>query len=448
MLPATKSQSRFFTNFFSSSFSQRFRHQIAAPRDSFKVYSNESGEITMSNDLHAINPRVASVKPSKTMALTDLASSLKDQGVDIIGLAAGEPDFDTPEPIINAGIEALQKGVTRYTPNAGVPALRRAICDKLLEENHLKYSPDEIVLSNGAKQSVWQGIFAACAPGDEVLIPAPFWVSYPEMVRMAGAEPVIVSTNSSQGFLMTPEQLRASITPKSRLLILCSPSNPSGAVYSESQLEALAEVIREHPRLLVLSDEIYEYIVYNPAKHVSFASLPGMFERTLTVNGFSKAYAMTGWRLGYVAAPRPLAKACAIIQSQSTSGASSIAQHAAIAALEMGRYGGPLVHDMVTAFQQRRDYVVSRLSKMKHVKIVEPSGAFYVLPDISDVFSDPNNDIQDSDQLVKYLIEHANVAAVPGEAFGAPECIRISYAASLETLQEALDRIEKALHDL
>ena len=445
MLPITKSQSSFVTQSFST-LSHRLRKQSIAQRDSsYRVYSsNES----MGDDLYTINPRVASVKPSKTMALTDLASSLKDQGADIIGLAAGEPDFDTPEPIINAGIEALRTGVTRYTPNAGVPALRRAICDKLLEENQIEYSPDEIVLSNGAKQSVWQGILAVCSPGDEVIIPAPFWVSYPEMVRMAGAEPVIASTDSSQGFLMTPEQLKACITPKSRLLILCSPSNPSGAVYSKSQLEALADIIREHPRLLVLSDEIYEYIVYSPAKHISFASLPGMFERTLTVNGFSKAYAMTGWRLGYMAAPRQFAKACAIIQSQSTSGASSIAQHAALAALGMGRHGGALVQDMVAAFQERRDYVVSRLSKMKYVKVVEPQGAFYVLPDISDVFSDPNNTIQDSDQLVKYLIEHANVAAVPGEAFGAPECIRISYAASLDTLKEALDRIEKALQEL
>lgn len=400
-----------------------------------------------------LNPKVASVKPSKTMALTDLASSLRDQGIDIIGLAAGEPDFDTPEPIINAGIEALKTGVTRYTPNAGVPGLRKAICEKLKEENNLEYSVDEIVLSNGAKQSVWQGILAVCSPGDEVIIPAPFWVSYPEMARMAGAEPVIVGVDSSQGFLMSPEQLKAAITPKSRLLILCSPSNPSGAVYSESQLQAIADVVREHPRLIVLSDEIYEYIVYKPAKHVSFASLPGMFERTLTVNGFSKAFAMTGWRLGYMAAPRHFAKACAIIQSQSTSGASSIAQHAAKAALDMGRYGGPLVAEMVGAFQERRDYVVKRLESMRYMKIVEPQGAFYVLPDVSDIFSkgcytDDFGPIVDSDSFVKFLIEKANVATVPGEAFGAPDCIRISYAASMDTLRESLDRIERAVNTL
>ena len=297
---------------------------------------NHGGRGNKHEGVREINPRVASVKPSKTMALADLASSLKAEGVDVISLAAGEPDFDTPRPIIEAGIEALEQGITRYTPNAGVPLLKRKICEKLERENGVTYAPDEIVLSNGAKQSVWQGVLACCSPGDEVLIPAPFWVSYPEMARLAGAEPVVVETGASQGFLMTADQLRGALTEKSRLLILCSPSNPSGAVYSEKQLREIADVVREHPRLVVLSDEIYEYIVYGDTKHVSFASLPGMFERTLTVNGFSKAYAMTGWRLGYMAAPKVFAKACAVIQSQSTSGASSIAQHAAVAALDMG----------------------------------------------------------------------------------------------------------------
>ena len=400
--------------------------------------------------IHAINPRVASVKPSKTMALADLASSLKDQGVDVISLAAGEPDFDTPRPIVEAGIEALNAGFTRYTPNAGIPALKRKICEKLLEENGVRYSPDEIVLSNGAKQSVWQGVLACCSPGDEVVIPAPFWVSYPEMARLAGAEPVVVQTDSSQGFLMTAEQLRSALTEKSRLLILCSPSNPSGAVYSEEQLRAIAEVVREHPRLVVLSDEIYEYIVYGDTKHVSFASLPGMFERTLTVNGFSKAYAMTGWRLGYVAAPKVFAKACAVIQSQSTSGASSIAQHAALAALDMGPRGGDVVRSMVAEFEKRRDYVVGRLSKMKGVKIVEPQGAFYALPDVSSAFGKTIDGftMRNSDDVVKMLIEKANVAPVPGEAFGCPDCIRISYACSMDELKEACDRMEGRFFEL
>jgi aspartate/glutamate/aspartate-prephenate aminotransferase len=387
------------------------------------------------------------------MALTDLASSLRDQGIDIIGLAAGEPDFDTPDPIIRAGMEALETGITRYTPNTGVPKLRKKICEKLQEENGLQYEPDEIVVSNGAKQSVWQSILAVCSPGDEVVIPAPYWVSYPEMARLAGAEPVVVETNSAQGFLMTADQLKSALTPKSRVLILCSPSNPSGAVYSEAQLQEIANVVREHPRLLVLSDEIYEYIVYPPAKHVSFASLPGMFDRTLTVNGFSKAYAMTGWRLGYLAAPKIFAKACAIIQSQSTSGASSISQHAGIAALEMGRYGGQVVADMVAQFQERRDYVVKRLQSMGQFDVVEPTGAFYILPDIATLLSkgpytEDFGPITSSDEFVKYLIEKANVATVPGDAFGAPTCIRISYAASMETLKEAMDRIETSVKNL
>eukprot|EP00890_Picochlorum_soloecismus_P005076 jgi/Picsp_1/556/NSC_00553-R1_aspartate aminotransferase len=387
------------------------------------------------------------------MALTDLASSLRDQGIDIIGLAAGEPDFDTPDPIIKAGMEALETGITRYTPNTGVPKLRRKICEKLREENGLQYEPDEIVISNGAKQSVWQSILAVCSPGDEVLIPAPYWVSYPEMARLAGAEPVIVETNSAQGFLMTADQLKNALTPKSRVLILCSPSNPSGAVYSQAQLQEIANVVREHPRLLVLSDEIYEYIVYPPAKHVSFASLQGMFDRTLTVNGFSKAYAMTGWRLGYLAAPKIFAKACAIIQSQSTSGASSISQHAGIAALEMGKYGGQVVDDMVARFQERRDYVVKRLQSMGHFDVVEPTGAFYILPDIASLLSkgpytEEFGKITSSDEFVKYLIEKANVATVPGDAFGAPTCIRISYAASMETLEEAMNRIEISVKNL
>ncbi|KAI7836238.1 hypothetical protein COHA_009878 [Chlorella ohadii] len=397
-----------------------------------------------------LNPRVASLKPSKTMALTDLATKLKEEGADIIGLAAGEPDFDTPAPIVEAGVEALRQGYTRYTPNTGTSALRKAICAKLQQENGLTYSPDEIVVSNGAKQCIWQGLLAVCSPGDEVIIPAPYWVSYPEMARLAGAEPVIVEATPAEGFRLTPQKLRAAITPRSRLLILCTPSNPTGAVYTKEELEALAAVVAEHPRLLVLSDEIYEYIVYPPAQHHSFGALPGMWDRTLTVNGFSKAYAMTGWRLGYLAAPRHFAKAAAVIQSQSTSGASSIAQHAAVTALELGPGGGPLVQQMIAAFEQRRDYVTQRLQQMPGVQLDAPQGAFYVMPEVS-AFAGPGVEakgfgpVPDVDTLCRYLIEKANVALVPGDAFGAPTCIRISYAASMETLTKALDRLEAAL---
>ncbi|KAF6266274.1 pyridoxal phosphate-dependent transferase [Scenedesmus sp. NREL 46B-D3] len=383
-----------------------------------------------------LNPLVASLSVSKTMALTDLARSMKESGIDVIGLAAGEPDFDTPEEIVDAGIEALRDGFTRYTPNTGTSKLRQAIVDKLKVDNGLDYSPDEIVVSNGAKQAIWQGLLATVSPGDEVIIPAPYWVSYPEMARLAGAKPVVVTAAAEQGFLMSPEQLEAALSPKSRLLILCTPSNPTGGAEQQQQQQAASrgagKVVARHPRLLVMSDEIYESICYEPARHVSFAGLPGMWERTLTVNGFSKAYAMTGWRLGYLAAPKHFAKAAAAIQSQSTSGASSIAQQAALAALALGPRGGKPVAQMVAAFRERRDYVVDRLQQIPGVKLAEPQAQGY-------------GPIPDADALAMYLIQQAHVALVPGDAFGAPACIRISYAASMATLKEALDRMVHAL---
>ena len=404
----------------------------------------------------SLNPRVASLRESKTMALTDLARSMKESGLPVIGLAAGEPDFDTPAAIVEAGCAAIRGGKTRYSPNTGTAALREAVCAKLLDENGLKYEPGEIVLSNGAKQSVAQGVIATCGPGDEVIVPAPFWVSYPEMCRLAGAEPVVARTSAEDGFLLSAETLRSHLSPKSRLLILCTPSNPSGAVYSEEDLRAIAEVVREHPRLLVLADEIYEHIIYPPARHVSFAGLPGMRERTLTVNGFSKAFAMTGWRLGYLAAPAHFAKAAASIQSQTTSGPSTISQEAGLAALELGPGGGEPVREMRDAFLKRRDYVVSRFKAMRadagDIKLEAPRGAFYVFPDVSAIVgegcvADGFGVVEDGDALCRYLLEKAQVALVPGSAFGNPECVRLSYAASDETLAEALDRIEAALDE-
>jgi len=398
----------------------------------------------------SLNPRVAALKPSKTVALTDLALSLKQQGIDVIGLAAGEPDFDTPAVVAEAGRQAITEGVTRYSPNVGTLELRKAICGKLEAENGLKYAPEEVVLSNGAKQSIWQSVLAACGPGDEVIVPAPYWVSYVEMVRLAGATPVVVETTAEEGYMLTPEKLKAAMTPNSRLIILCTPSNPTGAVYSRSGLEALAEVVAEHPKLLVMSDEIYEHIIYPPAEHVSFGTLPGMFERTLTINGFSKAFAMCGWRLGYVAAPRHFAKACSIIQSQCTSGPSSIAQKAALAALEMGPGGGEPVAAMKKEYQGRRDYIVQRLLAINGIKIAVPEGAFYVLPDMSAFFgpgvsAEGFGEVPDSDALCRYFIEVARVALVPGEAFGSPSTVRISYAASMDTITKAMDRLEEAL---
>lgn len=408
------------------------------------VHSDRSGGVDQT-----LNPRVAALKPSKTMALTDLARSLREGGTDVIGLAAGEPDFDTPAEIAEAGIAAIREGHTRYTPNTGTAALRQAICAKLAADNGLQYSSADIVVSNGAKQAIWQALLATCSEGDEVIIPAPYWVSYPEMARLAGAQSVVVDTTSSS-FLLTANALRAALTPQSRLLILCTPSNPTGAVYSREALEALAEVVAQHPRLLVLSDEIYEYIVYPPATHVSFGSLPGMFGRTITVNGFSKAFAMTGWRLGYLAGPSHFATAAAAIQSQSTSGASSIAQHAALSALALGSGGGPPVAAMVTAFRDRRDFLYDALTAIPGIRLEEPAGAFYMFPDVSsfygpDVVVDQFGPLPDVDALCRYLIESVGLALVPGDAFGGSSCLRISYAASMATLEDAAQRLARGL---
>ena len=335
----------------------------------------------------SLNPRVAALRPSKTVALTDLARTMKESGADVIGLAAGEPDFATPPRVAAAGKAAIDAGKTKYSPNAGDAKLREAIADKLEKENGLKYDAlSEIVLSNGAKQSVAQCVLATCGPGDEVIVPAPYWVSYPEMVRLSGADSVVVRTTADEGFLMTPEKLRAAITERSRLLILCSPSNPSGAVYPKETLEELAKIVVEHPRLMVLSDEIYEHIIYAPAEHHSIAAMESMWERTMVVNGFSKSFAMTGWRLGYVAAPKHFARAMNMLQSQITSGPNSISQEAALAALELGFKGGEDVAEMVKAFRQRRDFVSERLNAIPGVKLPSVDGAFYVFPDVSAFF--------------------------------------------------------------
>ncbi|XP_019259140.1 PREDICTED: bifunctional aspartate aminotransferase and glutamate/aspartate-prephenate aminotransferase isoform X2 [Nicotiana attenuata] len=419
-----------------------------------QLYSRRTGAVVITQSMDrvevdiSLSPRVNSVKPSKTVAITDQATALVQAGVPVIRLAAGEPDFDTPAPIAEAGINAIREGHTRYTPNAGTMELRSAICHKLKEENGLSYTPDQILVSNGAKQSIVQAVLAVCSPGDEVLIPAPFWVSYPEMARMADATPVILPTGISEDFLLDPKLLESKLSEKSRLLILCSPSNPTGSVYPRKLLEEIAEIVARHPRLLVISDEIYEHIIYAPATHTSFASLPGMWDRTLTVNGFSKAFAMTGWRLGYIAGPKHFVSACNKIQSQFTSGASSISQKAAVAALGLGYAGGEAVATMVKAFRERRDYLVKSFGEIDGVKISEPRGAFYLFIDLSSYYGvevDGFGSINDSESLCRYLLDKAQVALVPGDAFGDDTCIRISYAASLSTLQAAVERIKKAL---
>ncbi|PWA98928.1 bifunctional aspartate aminotransferase and glutamate/aspartate-prephenate aminotransferase [Artemisia annua] len=424
------------------------RHHKSSTVCSAVIAESNSEQMELDTSL---SPRVNSVKPSKTVAISDKATALVEAGVPVIRLAAGEPDFDTPAVIAEAGINAIREGYTRYTPNAGTLELRTAICKKLKEENDISYTPDQIVVSNGAKQSILQAVLAVCSPGDEVIIPAPFWVSYPEMARLADATPVILPASISENFLLDPKLLESKLTEKSRLLILCSPSNPTGSVYPKNVLEEIARVVAKHPRLLVISDEIYEHIIYSPAVHTSFASLPGMWERTLTVNGFSKAFAMTGWRLGYIAGPKHFIAACNKIQSQSTSGASSIAQKAAVAALGMGYAGGEAVSHMVKAFRERRDFLVAAFGELEGVKISEPQGAFYLFLDFSYYYGsevDGFGLINDSESLCRYFLEHGQVALVPGDAFGDDTCIRISYAAALSTLQAAAERIKKAIHTI
>ena len=390
------------------------------------------------------NDRVDAMQPSATLAMKSRAEERRRQGHPVVALSAGEPDFDTPEPIANAGVKAIRNGFTHYTENPGTLELREAICRKLDHDNDLSYTPDQVVCSNGAKQSLALAIHALCDEGDEVLVPAPYWVSYPEMARFSGAAPVEVLTGVEDEYRLTPEQLDDALTERTRVLILCSPSNPTGTVYPPEELAALAEVVRDYEHVYVVSDEIYEHVLYD-AEHRAFASFPNMKDRTITVNGFSKAYAMTGWRLGYMAAPEPIAQAAAKVQGQFTSAPCSITQKAGVAALEMDK--GP-VHEMVAAFRRRRDAVLRRLRAIDGVRCPTPEGAFYLYPDVSSFFGAEAPDgstIEDSGDLCFYLLEEHDVALVPGPAFGAPDGLRLSYASSMEDLETALDRIEAGL---
>ena len=391
-----------------------------------------------------LNERVAEMQPSATLAMKSRATEMRRQGHPVVALSAGEPDFDTPDPIAEAGVQAIRDGFTHYTENPGTMELRQAICDKLRRDNDLDYTPEQIVCSNGAKQSLALAIHALCDEGDEVLVPAPHWVSYPEMARFAGADPVVVPTGVEDQYRLSPEQLEDALTDRTRILILCTPSNPTGAVYPPDELAALAEVLQDYEDVFVISDEIYEYVLFD-AEHRAFASFPGMKERTITVNGFSKAFAMTGWRLGYMAAPEPIAQASAKIQGQFTSAPSSISQKAGVAALEMDLEP---VHEMVAAFKRRRDRVLGHLRDIDGVRCPTPQGAFYLYPDVSAFFGaeTPNGDtIEDSSDLCFYLLEEHHVALVPGTAFGAPDGLRLSYASSMEDLETALARIEEGL---
>ena len=378
--------------------------------------------------------------------MSQKSAELKAQGIDIINLSVGEPDFDTPEHIRIAAQKAIDEGKTRYTPVPGIPALRQAIVEKMRNENGLEYTAEQIIVSNGAKQSVCNTLLALCNEGDEVIIPAPYWVSYPQMALMADATPVIVEAGIEQDFKITPQQLEATITPRTKAFILCTPSNPTGAVYTADELEALAEVLRRHEQVVVIADEIYEHINYT-GQHASIAACEGMKERTVVVNGVSKAYAMTGWRIGFIAAPLDIAKATQKLQGQYTSNPGSVSQYAALAAYEGSQQ---CVEEMRQAFARRKDLIVELAREIAAFEVNEPMGAFYLFPKCSSLFGKSFNGrtINNSTDFALYLLEEAHVATVGGDAFGSPECFRMSYATSDDTIREALKRIKQAVEQL
>ncbi len=393
-----------------------------------------------------LSDRLNRLAPSATLAMSQKSSEMKAQGVDVINMSVGEPDFMTPEPIKEAGKKAIDDNFSKYSPVPGYPALRNAISKKLKAENSLDYAASEIIVGTGGKQGVCNAIMALVNPGDEVIIPAPYWVSYPQMVKLAGGNPVIISAGIEQDFKITADQLEASITPKTKMIILCSPSNPTGSVYTKAELDELAKVVISHEDVFVLSDEIYEHINYI-GKHASIAACPNMKERTIICNGVSKAYAMTGWRLGWVAAPEWIVKGLNKLQGQYTSGTSSVSQMAALAAYEGDQQ---CVEDFRKAFQRRRDLIVNLAKGIPGLEVNIPQGAFYLFPKCSSFFGKSNGKytINNSTDFAMYLLEEGHVATVGGDDFGSPDCFRMSYATSDDNIKEALQRIKDALSKL
>ncbi len=390
-----------------------------------------------------LSDRLNRLAPSATLAMSQKSNEMKAQGVDVINMSVGEPDFNTPDHIKEAGKKAIDDNFSKYSPVPGYMDLREAIVDKLKEENHLDYTTGEVIVGTGGKQGVCNTILALVNPGDEVIIPAPYWVSYPQMAKLAGATPVIVRAGFEQDFKMTAEQLEAAITPKTKMLILCSPSNPTGSVYSQEELNALAQVILKHEDIFVLSDEIYEHINY-VGKAASIASYPGMKERTIICNGVSKAYAMTGWRLGWVAAPAWIVKGINKLQGQYTSGTCDVSQKAAVAAYVASQ---DCVEQMRVAFERRRDLIVKLAKDIPGLEVNVPQGAFYLFPKCSSFFgkSDGETVINNSTDFAMYILEKAHVATVGGDAFGDPDCFRMSYATSDDNIREAMRRIKEVL---
>ena len=393
-----------------------------------------------------LSNRIKGLSESQTIAMNRMSRELKEKGVDVISLSLGEPDFDTPKHIKEAAKKAIDENYTHYPPVAGYPALRKAISEKFKRENNLNYAPEQIVVSTGAKQSIANIVLSLVNPGDEVIIPTPYWVSYLEIVKLAEGRPVFVYAGIEKNFKISAAQLEAAITDKTKLVIYSSPSNPTGSLYTKDELEAFATVLEKYPYVYVISDEIYEHVNFE-GKHESIAQFENIREQVIVVNGVSKAYAMTGWRIGYIGAPLWIAKACDKMQGQITSGASSISQMAAIAAVNSPP---EVVEEMTNIFKKRRDMVLELLREIKGMKTNVPPGAFYIFTEISDYFGKTAGEwqIENSTALCMYLLNEAHVGLVPGEAFGAPDYLRISYAASEETLREAIRRIKEALEKL
>ena len=393
-----------------------------------------------------LSTRLASLSPSETLAMSQKSNELKAQGIDVINLSVGEPDFFTPDHIKAAAKKAIDDNFSFYSPVPGYPDLRKAIVEKLKRENNLEYTADQILVSNGAKQSVCNVILSIIGPGDEVIVPAPYWVSYVEMVKLAEGTNVVITAGIDQDFKITAAQLEAAITPKTKALILCSPSNPTGSVYSREELKGLADVLAKYPQVIVLADEIYEHINYI-GKHESIAQFEAIKDRVVVINGVSKAYAMTGWRIGYIAAPLWIVKACNKLQGQYTSGPNSVAQKASVAAFNGDQ---SCVAVMREAFLRRRDLIVELCREIPDVQLNVPQGAFYIFPKVSSYYgkSADGRQINDAGDLAMYLLEVGHVATVGGAAFGAPDCIRLSYATSDENIIEAIQRIKEALAKL
>ena len=393
-----------------------------------------------------LSNRLNRLAPSATLAMSQKSSEMKAQGIDVINMSVGEPDFNTPDHIKEAAKKAVDDNWSRYSPVPGYPDLRKAVVEKLKRENGLDYSVSEILVSNGAKQAVCNAVMALVDDGDEVIIPAPYWVSYPQMALLAGGTPVHIPAGFEQNFKITPAQLEAAITPKTRMLILCSPSNPTGSVYSKEELKGLADVLKKHPEVYVLADEIYEHINY-VGKHESIAQFPGMKEQTIIINGVSKAYAMTGWRIGYMAAPEWIVKGCNKLQGQYTSGPCSVSQKAAEAAYVLSQ---DCVEEMRVAFERRRDLIVELAKDIPGLEVNVPQGAFYLFPKCTSFYgtTDGERTINNSTDLAMYLLEVGHVATVGGDAFGDPECFRMSYATSDDNIREAMRRIKDCLSRL